>query len=698
MPDITLQLQATPSDDGFDILAITEGEAQGHAITFSSAVLQEAMPLYDGIPVFVDHAGLNEHQSVRNLAGTLHMPTWNDLEHGIQLKLKPAGPASQVLIQLRDAARTEPAIMKTVGFSSVVNVQLNKSREVTKILRVRSTDVVINPARGGKFLSALTEDAQPDPDPHHTSHMNPARYTKNPKEASGVKGEKTMTDPIQPTEQAELTAEAIIDPESSQVEAPPPSSDQMALDLQQAHALIASLQDIQRQALAVQLEQCRSLLDTALAASKLPAAAQKVVRRPFDRQLDEGTPFLAAELQQAIQEKREELAELTEGASIQGPARSSSITGMFTGLEQFKAALADLFGAPRDPGTESLKVRPLRGIQEAYLLATGDINFMGGYYPEIALVTANFPAITADLLNKVLLNAWEDYSKVYGWWQKVVTVEHFTNLQDVKWLKTGTIASLPIVAERGEYTELPIGDNKESSEWGKYGGYIPLTIEAVLKDDVRAFRRMPKEVALAGIRNISEQVAAIFTQNSGAGPTLADGGALFNATVTTTAGGHANLRTIALDASEWKAIRHAMFKQALLVKNAAGKYGTGKASGIYPKYLLVPVDLVDIANDILLNQWLTADNKAAHNLLYGTAEPITIPEWTDANNHAAVIDPNLIPGVMIGEIFGVKPQIFSASSELDPAMFANDESRLKVRQFLNVGVADFRPLHKSNVP
>jgi hypothetical protein len=52
---------------------------------------------------------------------------------------------------------------------------------------------------------------------------------------------------------------------------------------------------------------------------------------------------------------------------------------------------------------------------------------------------------------------------------------------------------------------------------------------------------------------------------------------------------------------------------------------------------------------------------------------------------------------MIGEIFGVKPQIFSASSELDPAMFANDESRLKVRQFLNVGVADFRPLHKSNV-
>ena len=36
-------------------------------------------------------------------------------------------------------------------------------------------------------------------------------------------------------------------------------------------------------------------------------------------------------------------------------------------------------------------------------------------------------------------------------------------------------------------------------------------------------------------------------------------------------------------------------------------------------------------------------------------------------------------------------------SELDPAMFANDEQRIKVRHVIAVGVADFRPLHKSNV-
>ena len=111
--------------------------------------------------------------------------------------------------------------MQTVGFSTVVMSSSNKNRATSQKLSASDpSDVVIDPARGGKFLSTLTDDAEPDPDPNLTGHMNPARYTKNPKQASGMKGDNTMTDQIQPTEQAELTAEAIIDPESSQADAP----------------------------------------------------------------------------------------------------------------------------------------------------------------------------------------------------------------------------------------------------------------------------------------------------------------------------------------------------------------------------------------------------------------------------------------------------------------------------------------------
>lgn len=660
MTDITLHLTATPTDEGFEILAINEGEAKGHGITFSSAVLQDAMHLYNNKPVFIDHAGLFDAPSVRNLAGTIASPGWDMSEKGIRAVLRPAGPAADILLSIRDAAKKDPAIMQAVGFSSVVNVKLDQKGNVTKIVRVKSVDVVVDPARGGKFLSAY----------------------------SGQKGANLMTKKKQVQEEAE-DVDATLTEETAAV-----------LALQNADQRMAQLQEEQKLQREIHIANLQALLDTSLAGSKLPTASQKAVRKPFETKLAAGDIFKPSDLQQAISDKREELAALTEAQNVQGPARSG-VGGMLTGTDEYKAALADLLGAPREADMQSKRIRPLSGIREAYMLATGDTSFMGGFYPEFQLVTANFPGVVADLLNKVLIQAWKDYEQVYGWWQKIATIEHFTNLNDVKWIKTGTIASLPSVSERGEYQELNIGDNKESASFTKYGGYIPLTLEAVLKDDVRAFVRMPREAAMAGIRNISEQVAYIFTQASGAGPTLADTGALFNATAVTTAGGHANLLTTALgtDYTAWNAVAAAVFNQPLLVKNESGVYGTGKKQALDPSFVIVPRALKNQAEALFMPRWeVQAQNVSPVSPSWGgRVEVLTVPEWTDATDWGAAVDPKFVPGVMIGEIFGVKPQIFSAASEIDPAMFANDESRIKVRQFLAIGVADFRPLHKSNV-
>ena len=446
---------------------------------------------------------------------------------------------------------------------------------------------------------------------------------------------------------------------------------------------------------AVLVATCEHLLTTGLAGSRLPEIIQTRIRKSFT-----GKAFKAPELTAAITEARAELATLTEAASIQGPGRQ--VFEMFSSVDQFRLAVEDMFGLERAPAQANIKVHRLMGIRDAYLKATGDEYFMGGYFPEFSLVSANFPGIVANVQNKMLIDAWKDFEESYGWWQKIVTVEHFTNLKTATWVRTGTIASLPTVAERGEYTELPVGDIKETSEWGKYGGYVPLTIEAVINDDLRAFRRMPSEVALAGMRNISEQVAAIFTTNSAAGPVMTDGGALFNSTAQTTAGGHVNLLTTALgtDYVAWNAVALAMYKKKLMVKNAAGYYGTGKPQALKPSLCLVPADLITQAEALFIPRWdAPAQNVPATASVRwgGRVQPVVVPEWTDATDWAAAIDPKLRPGVMLGEIFGVKPQIFSASSEIDPAMFANDESRIKVRQFVTVGVADDLPLHKNNV-
>lgn len=681
MTEQMIQLQAIPSDEGFNILAISAGEAKGHDLKFSAAVLQASLPLWDGKPVNIDHPGMFESPSLRNLAGTVHNPQWNDTEQGIQMTLKPSGPASDVLLQIRNAAIENPAIMQAVGFSAWVILKLDKDRNVSEIKDVRFVDAVIDPARGGKFLQSLPEITGESavihaPDSASNPHL--------------LKGERMTQPNPSPLGALEETNESALDPRLQQIEA----NRRAAAEILGEQERMAALEAQQRESEAILIAQCAHLLDSGLSASRLPERTQARLRRQF-----EGRAFKPADLTTAIQEAKEEIAALGSGHIISGPGRTGQ---MFNSEDQIRAAMDDLLGAERDADKAGLKVARFSGIRDAYLMLTGDANFTGNIDLDIAMLatTANFPGIVKDSMNKVLVQAWRMYGEAgYDWWKKITTIEHFTSLNEVDWLITGTIASLPTVAERGEYTALPMGDNVETSSWTKYGGYVPITLESILRDDTRAFRAFPREVALGGIRNVSEQVAAIFTSNSGAGPTLADGGALFNATAVTTAGGHANLLTTALgtDYTAWEAVASAMYNQPMHVANTyegESHAGTGKKQAIDPKYCLVPRALRGAANDLFVKRQtyeaLPAD-------WFGMTEPLTVPEWTDTTDWAATADPRILPGVMIGEIFGVMPQLFIAGNEKDPAMFSNDESRIKVRQFLTVGVSNFRALHKSNV-
>ncbi|NTU75718.1 MAG: ATP-dependent 6-phosphofructokinase, partial [Anaerolineaceae bacterium] len=47
----------------------------------------------------------------------------------------------------------------------------------------------------------------------------------------------------------------------------------------------------------------------------------------------------------------------------------------------------------------------------------------------------------------------------------------------------GKAHAIIVVAEGAEYTELPIGDSPETGTFYKYGGYIPLTLELIDRDD-----------------------------------------------------------------------------------------------------------------------------------------------------------------------------------------------------------------------
>lgn len=440
-------------------------------------------------------------------------------------------------------------------------------------------------------------------------------------------------------------------------------------------------------------EICAYLLETALQAAKLPEAGEAHIRERFW-----GKVFSPDSLKHAIEDMQALSAELTAPHIVEGPQR---IHSMRVGEERLQAAVDDLFGAPRSASMQSAQVERLSGIRELYLMTTGDNEMHGGFNPERArfATTADFTGLVKNAMNKVVANTWEELRRAgYDWWRFITRTEHFTTLNDITGILVGTVGSLPSVAEGGAYTELQVGDSPETASFTKYGGYIPLTLELIDRDETHKLRAYPRELAAAGIRKISSLVANIFTANAGVGPTLADSGALFNDTAVTTAGGHANLGTDALTAANWDAACQSVFQQPMLVKNAATYYGTGPAMAINPRYLLVPRQLQLAAMQILYPHLERSANIYSENLQRGEpGDVITVPEWSDPADWAAVCDPRIAPAIYIGERFGLLPEIFISGQENIGAVFTHDEHRLKVRHFLAVWVNDFRPVYKSNV-
>ena len=432
--------------------------------------------------------------------------------------------------------------------------------------------------------------------------------------------------------------------------------------------------------------------ETMLGSSQLPSPVKDRLKKQFA-----GRTFAPAELQTAIRDARAMLMELDPGKAVNGPAR---IEGMVEAGERVQAAVDDLFGAPRATHLRNVDVPRLSGIRELYLSLTGDVDLHGGYHPERAQLatTADFSGLVKNSLNKLVANTWEELGKAgYDWWKDITVQEHFNSLHDITGTLIGTVGDLPSVAEGGPYTELQVGDSPEIASFTKYGGYIPLTLELIDRDETRKLRAYARELASAGMRKISRLVANIFTANAGAGPVMADGGNLFNADLVSTATGHANLSTIALSAANWDSVSSKVYKQPLLIKNGVGLYGTGPQMAVNPKFLLVARANQKTAMEICTGALVREASYVYDNVLKGSAVPVVVPEWTDNNDWAAVCDPRVAPAIFIAERFGIAPEIFIAGDELSPAVFSNDEHRLKVRHFLAVWVNDFRPLHKSNV-
>lgn len=345
----------------------------------------------------------------------------------------------------------------------------------------------------------------------------------------------------------------------------------------------------------------------------------------------------------------------------------------------------------------------LRRTDYLYRLLSGDLNWSGVFDEREALATASTTTLAdmaVNAMNKVIVPLY-DRLDVYRWYEQITTVQATDgSLHDMAWLQFGGIGDLPIVAEGAAYTELAVGDTKEADSFVKYGGYVGITDKVLRNSDIARLQAVPRALTLSAVQTRSAKIAAIFTDASGTGPTLDQDSVVLFHTVS-----HANLATTAFSWSAWKAARIECAKHSELTSS--------KRTGFFPKFGLFPVDLYDEALKVFGygqgpgGQPDTADN-AVNPFGAGRPgdprpSPLLVPDWTDANDWAYVVDPLIAPVIQMayadspGGRVHPAPQLFSVTSPTAGLMFTNDVLPIKVRDYFAYGVATYRGIGKRNV-
>jgi len=382
------------------------------------------------------------------------------------------------------------------------------------------------------------------------------------------------------------------------------------------------------------------------------------------------------------------------------PPRGQQLSGGLAQVDQFQGYFDWLFGVP------GAKLPPpeLRRSDALYRAVTGDVELRGVFDPShvafAAATTTTLADMAVNAMNKVVLDLYSNLT-AYRWYEQIVSVQATDgSLHDMQWLQIGGVVNLPVVAEGAAYTELAVTDTKETSAFVKYGGYVGITDKMIRNSRIDEMQAIPRALTLASIRTRSAAIAAIFTQASGTGPTMAQ-----DSTVLFHSNHGSNVQTTAFSVAGWAAARLECAKMAEL--------GSAKRQVLWPKYALVPVDLYDAALVYFgygagPGGYPGTPNNDVHPYAVDRPGdtrpvPIVVPDWTDTTDWAYIVDPRISPVICMayadnpGGTSHPAPQLYSVTDPSSGLLFSNDTLPIKVRDYFAYGVGTWRGIGKRNV-
>jgi hypothetical protein len=292
--------------------------------------------------------------------------------------------------------------------------------------------------------------------------------------------------------------------------------------------------------------------------------------------------------------------------------------------------------------------------------------------------TSDFANILADSINKKLRDQYEGAPKTFAPFCRQASAPDFKTMSRVQ---LSDFPSLTSVNEHGEFKFYSMSDGKEQYSLATYGARVGLTRQAMINDDLSAFSRIPGMVGQSAADLESDIVWAIITANAN----LADGGALFNATALTTAGGHANLTSsgTAISVDSLGVGK----KQMRLQKSLQGRL-----LNLVPGFLIVPAAKETIAQQFQSNSYVASESGKI-NPFAGQLQLIVEPRL-DANSATAwymAAQPGRVDTIEYCYLEGAEGVYTETKMGWEV-----DGMEIKVRHDFAAKAIDFRGLYKNN--
>lgn len=285
--------------------------------------------------------------------------------------------------------------------------------------------------------------------------------------------------------------------------------------------------------------------------------------------------------------------------------------------------------------------------------------------------TSDFPILLENAMHKALQQA---YAAAPDTWSRFCATGSVSDFRAHSRYRVGSLGNLESLNELGEFRNKTIPDGEKSSvQIGTKGNVINLSRQAVINDDLGAFIGLAAMLGRAGRRTIEAAVYALLAENSGAGPTMSDGKALFHTD-------HGNITTGA-------AISMAAIDLDRVAMASQTDVGGNDFLDLRPAVLLVPIGLGGTARSINEAQYDpdTANKLQKPNVVNGLFRDIVDTPRLTGTRRYLFADPSEAPVIEVAFLDGMQEPVVEQQ-----AGFTVDGTQYKVRLDFGVAAVDYR--------